>query len=181
MKNNFTVEVCFSEVPLYPYEWNNMSIISGVKVMRVTTDTIINLLTYKAKLNVKEKTIMLSDSKTALVLRLDQKGYIIKRSFLTFEQDLNVCEAAVSLKCCKLEYELLKDKLHYSSSLYEEECMKEYVVKSLLNIEDESESKYLYYLFFDEIEHYSKERLLDYISKNKPGNFKKVYDFLIAK
>ena len=172
MKNNFTVEVCFSEVPLYPYEWNNMSIISGVKVMRVTTE---------AKLNVKEKTIILSDSKTALVLRLDQKGYIVKRSFLTFEQDLNVCEAAVSLKCCKLEYELLKDKLHYSSSLYEEECMKEYVVKSLLNIEDESENKYLYYLFFDEIEHYSKERLLDYISKNKPGNFKKVYDFLVAK
>lgn len=181
MKNNFTVEVLFGDVPLYPYEWAQLTLISGVEVKRVNTSMIRDVLTYDAILSIKNQIVILSDSKTSIVLRLNKEGKITKRGFLTFATDADICEFASNLKPMKIEYKLLKRKLKYGQFLNEEVKMKEFVVSTLNNIKDEFESKYLYYLFFNEVENYSKERLIDFIRGDKPGNFKRLYDYLITK
>ena len=181
MKNNFTIEVSFKDVPNYPYEWDNVVFVSGIKVLRVKTKTINDLLTYDAIIKVNSGIVLLSDCKTSMVLRLDKNGKVLKRSFLTFNADTDICEYATNLKCTNLEYNLLDTKLVYEKKLNEENKMKEYVVNSLKKINDENEYKYLYYLFFNEINDYRKEKLLDFIIKDKPGNFQKLYDFLALK
>lgn len=181
MKNNFTVSISFNDVPLYSYEWENIAIISGIKVIRVKTEVMRDVLTYKTKIFLNTSIVILSDCKTSVVLRLDKASNVVKYSFPTFEDDLNINEFACSLKCEKLDYTLLNEKLEYNNVLCEETKMKEYVLKTLKKVKDEFENKYLYYLFFNEIEGYSKEKLVDFIQKDKPGNFKKLYDYLVAK
>ena len=181
MKNNFTVEVSFKDVPDYPYEWDNVIFLTGIRVMRVKTKIINDLLTFNAIVKTNSQTIVLSDCKTSIALRLDKSGRVLKRSFLTFNADTDICEYASNLKCNNLEYTLLDTKLKYERILNEESRMKEYIVKSLKEIKDENEYKYLYYLFFNKIDDYKKEKLLDFIIKDKPGNFQKLYDFLTAK
>lgn len=181
MKNNFTVEVSFKDVPDYPYEWDNVIFLTGIKVIRVKTKIIYDLLTYDAILKTNSEILILSDCKTAIALRLDKNGKVLKRSFLTFNADTDICEYATNLKCTNLEYTLLDTKLKYEKVLNEENVMKEYIVNSLKKINDENEYKYLYYLFFNEIKGYKKEKLLDFIIKDKPGNFQKLYDFLVLK
>ena len=51
MKNNFSVKVSFKDVPDYPYEWDNIAFITGIKLLRVKTSVITDLLTYDAKLS----------------------------------------------------------------------------------------------------------------------------------
>ena len=152
MKNNFTVEVCFNDVPLYPYEWDNIAFISGIKVMRVKTSTLTDILEFKAKIEVSNQVIILSDCKTCVVLRLDKNGFVKKRSFIPFLQDVDICEFAMSLKCSELKYTISGERLKYAKSLNEEDNMKEYVVESLKKIKDENKYKYLYYLFFNKID-----------------------------
>ena len=181
MKNNFTIEVSFNEAPYYSYEWDDTAIISGIKLFRVDTKTIEDLLTYEGIIKTDNNMLLLSDCKTAIVLRLDDKGKIVKRSFLDFEHDVEICEYAMGIRGIKLNYELYGYKIKYSNHLSEEVNMKDFVVKSLKNISDEFENRYLYFLFFNEIEGYRKDKLLNYIAKDKPGNFQKLYDFLITK
>ena len=181
MKNNFTLEVSFKNAPIYSYEWDNKTFITGLKVYRIKPTTLKDLLTHDAIISTNSRTLLLSDCKTTIVLRLDRSGKITKRSFASFKEDIEICEYASNLKCTNIKYKLFETKIKYTCNLNEEANMREYVINSLKKIEDDNEYKYLYYLFFDQINDYSKEKLINSIIKNKPGNFQKLYDFLVTK
>lgn len=180
MKNSFTVEVDLKDVPNNIYEWESMQIISGIKVVRVPGKMLEDLLTYQGYIKSDKSILLLSDTKTACVFKLDKNGKITKRSFLTFERDEEVCEYACNLKTEFIEYGITNKKLVYSNTLKEEESVKKYLVNKISESNDEDKNKYLYYLYFDKVEGYSKDKLLKSIKKDKSGDYQVLYDFLKA-
>lgn len=160
-----------------PYEWNRFSYITGVKVIRVSTKTLNDLATYEGCIEYPAKVMLLSDCKTSLVLKLDRDGRILKRSFLTFEKDLDVCEYACNLKSTNLNYRVTDKKLKYKKELDEDLKMKDFVLKSIEK-SGEDKTRYLYYLYFDNIVGYSKEKLLESIKKDERGKCEELYNFL---
>ena len=181
MKNSFTLEVSFSLVPLNPYEWDNITVISGISVLRIKQKALKDILTYDAIINSDKKTLLLSDGKCSIVVRLDSDGHVLKRSFLTFEKDAEVCEFACNMKSYDLEYTVTNTKLKYPDKLQEDKMIKEYLLKSIKQTKDEDKSKYLYYLYFNSVDDYNKEKLLTSIKEDECGNYQKLYDFLMQK
>ena len=179
MKNSFTIEVCFNRVPLKPYEWDNMSFISGISVTRVNSKCLFDLMTYEGSVYTKNKIILLSDTKNSIALKLNNKGEIVKRSFLDFDKDEDICEYASNIKPTNLDYEITDKKLIYPSNLIEETKMKEYLIKSIKSLKDEDKTKYLYYLYFNDIKDYSKEKLIKTIKNSEFDKCDELYKFLI--
>ena len=179
MKNTFNVEVSFDESPKKPYEWKNVSFITGIKVNRVDSKCIKDLLLYKCKVDSENRLLLLSDTKDSILIKLNENGIITKRSFLLFSKDLDVSEYAINLKPIKLKYEVLCERIEYSSELDEEKEIRDYLVKSIENIEDEDKSKYLYFLYFDDVNGYSKEKLISTIKKDNAKKNYELYKFLI--
>lgn len=179
MKNSFNIEVNFADTPLQPYEWNRVSFISGMKVLRVSTKCLEDLCTYHGLIESEKKILLLSDTKTSLALKLDEKGRIVKRSFLDYSTDLDVSEFANNLKISELSYSLSKKKLSYKMELEEETKMKEFLIKLINSNKNEEKSRYLYYLYFDEIDDYDKDRLIASIRTDESGRCQKLYRFLI--
>ncbi len=179
MKNTFNVEVSFDESPKKPYEWKNVSFITGIKVNRVDSKCIKDFLLYKCKVDSENRLLLLSDTKDSILIKLDEEGIITKRSFLLFSKDLDVSEYAINLKPIKLKYEVFCERIKYSNELDEEKEIRDYLVKSIENIEDEDKSKYLYFLYFDDVNGYSKEKLINTIKKDNTKKNYELYKFLI--
>lgn len=178
MTNSFDIEVCFDKVPLKPYEWGKVSYITNIKVLRVSTKTLHELLTFEAQLNCTNKVLLLSDTLDSIVVKLDKDGKITKRSFLTFERDLCVSEYACNLKMTKLDVRLSPKKLLYNEELEEERQIKEYLISSITS-SDEDKTQYLYYLYFGNVMGYSKKKLLETIKTSTSDKCMTLYKFLI--
>lgn len=179
MKNSFTIEVCFGDVPLMPYEWEKTSTIMGIKVERVPTYLLRDVLTCEGYINARCGTILISDTKTSVALKLNKEGKIIKRSFLKFDDSLDVCEYAFNLKDSKLEFVKGDRKIVYPKNLTVEQEMKDYIISSIKVCKDEDLSRYLYYLYFDEVKSYSKDKLIKSIEGASLDKSLKLYKFLI--
>ena len=175
MRNEFNIDVCFDEIPSNPVNWIDSVFISKLPVIRVTSKIITDFLTYDCTLNTEKNTLLLSDTKTCLVLRL-KSGKIIKRSYLLYDKDLEVCEYACNLKTTAIKYEI-NSKLEYVDNS-EDKKICDYVLKSIKSIKDDYKIRYLYYLYFEDIGEYSKEKLINDIDNNPNGNIEKLYNFL---
>jgi len=179
MKNSFNIEVCFKDTPTYQYEWESYSIIDGIKVERIPSKLFRTLLTYESKVQYKSNTLLISDTKNAAVLKLAKDGTVIKKSFLSFSKELDVCEFAFSLKESNLKCTISNKKIKYPKKVSFEIEMSNYIINSIKKSDDEYLSKYLYYLYFEEIEGYSKERLLRSVKNAPLEKNMKLYKFLI--
>lgn len=179
MKNNFNLDVSFKNVPVMPYEWENTSHISHVKLLRISTNTIKDILLYDGYIKEYRGLLILSDTKEAIVLKLDREGQIKARSFLDFEDSLNVCEYATNMKETSIEFLKEGKKLKYPKSLSIDTEIKDYIVSQIKKCDDESFTKYLYYLYFNEINDYSKEKLIKTVNESDIDKNIKLYKFLI--
>lgn len=178
MRNNFNITVNFNSSPKMPYEWDNSSNITNIKLERVSTEMLKNILTYEGLIHDKAGVILISDTKNAVALKLDNKGKILKRSFLDFEKCLDVCEFACNLRESKLNFEKAEKKVVYSKDLSIEQEMKDYILKSIKKSRDEDLIKYLYYLYFEEVENYSKDKLIKFVKSSNIEKNLKAYNFL---
>ena len=179
MRNSFNIEVNFANSPLKPYEWEEVSFINGIKVLRVSPKCIHDILSREVKIDYASKLILLSDTRDSIVVKLDSKGKVVKRSFLLFDKDLDVCEFANSLRVTKLEYEVSDKKVKYSLELLEEKKIKEYLIDTIKSSPDEDKTQYLYYLYFNDIKGYSKEKLINSIKNEASERYFELYKFLI--
>ncbi|MCI8497782.1 MAG: hypothetical protein HFG33_00070 [Bacilli bacterium] len=179
MKNSFNLEVHFSDAPLMCYEWETSSTITHVKLERVSTLFLKRVLTYEGKVDYKSNILLLSDTKNAVVLKLDKEGNIKARSFLKFEDALDVCEYAFNIKESKIEFTETEQKVYYAKRLSIEDEMREYLVSSIKRCSNEDFSRYLYYLYFDEVDDYSRDKLIDSINASSIDRNMKLYKFLI--
>lgn len=178
MRNSFNVEVNFASSPLKPYEWDKVSFINGIKVIRTSTKCVHDFLTHECKTDLINKVTLISDARDSIVIRTDSKGNITKRSFLMFDKDLEVSEFALNLKPTKINYEKDTKKVKYSYELKEEQKIKDYLIDSIKRLKDEDEMQYLYYLYFNEIKGYSKEKLINSIKNNNSEKFFELYKFM---
>ncbi len=178
MKNSFNLEVSFSKSPAYPYEWTSTSVITHVGVVRVSSELLKNVLLYEGRLEMTG-TVLLSDAKNAVALRLDEKGRIVARSFLKFGDELDVAEYAANLKVSEIGHEFTEEKVPYERGLSIESEMKKFLIERIANCADENFSKYLYYLYFNRVNDYSREKLLESIETSSIDKNMKLYKFLI--
>lgn len=179
MKNSFNLEVCFSESPKYPYEWTNTSVLMHAMVIKVSSAFLKKTLLFKGKIISKDSTLLISDAKNAVALRLDKEGNIKARSFLKFEDELDVAELATNIKESHPDAEFSNEKIFYDRELSIESEMKQYLLDRVKKIRDEDFSKYLYYLYFDEVKDYSRDKLISSIQEGSIDKNMKVYKFLI--
>lgn len=179
MKNSFNLEVCFKDAPVMPYEWNDTQIIMHVKLTRVSTSLLKDVLAFRGTLENCKGTMLLSDTKNAVALKLSDTGEIVKRSFLSFDRSLDVCEFAFNLKETKLSFSKTQERIDYPKNLSIELEMKEYIVKNISDTKDEDLAKYLYYLYFGDLKSYSKEKLIQSVEKASLDDNMKLYKFLI--
>ena len=126
----------------------------------------------------KDKILLLSDTKNAIAIRLDKNGRVTKRSFLSYRQDESVCEFACHLKITNLDY-LIENKIKYDSTFDHETMIRNYIVDNIKKSTDEDKAKYVYYLFFNRISDYSKDKLLESVKSEDYEKCQKIYDFLI--
>ena len=150
-----------------------------VKVIRVSSTTLKNVLTYEGTINLKASTVVLSDTKNAVALRLDKSGKIKARSFLKFDAELDVVEYANSLHESKLESTFTSEKVPYDKGLSIEVEMKRCLIDAIEKSRDEYLAKYLYYLYFDEVADFSLDRLISSIEESSIDKNMKLYKFLI--
>ncbi len=178
MKNSFNLEVNLSVSPTQSYEWTKTCFVMNKSVIRVSSSVLKGALSHEGKLGL-EGTVLLSDTKNAALFRLDKEGNIKLRSFLKFEDELDVCEFACNLKEKDIRAEFDSKKIHYERGLSIEAEMKKYLIDKVKNTKDESLSRYLYYLYFDDIADYSRDKLLSSIEESSIDKNMKVYKFLI--
>lgn len=179
MKNSFNIEVNFADVPLKPFEWDTCTIINGIKVTRVSSKTINDILSYECKIDSKNKMLLLSDTRDSIVIRMDESGKVKKRSFLTFTKDLDTSEYASNLKQTKMNYQIGKKKLVYSNKLKEEENIKNYLIKSIKDTTDEEKLKYAFYKCHGSLENYSKNKLLECLEENFDEKYFEIYELFM--
>lgn len=179
MKNSFNLEVCFSESPKYPYEWTNTSVLMHAKIIKVSSAFLKKALLFKGRIISKDSTLLISDAKNAVALRLDKEGNIKARSFLKFEDELDVSEFATNLKETHIDAEFSDKRISYERGLSIENEMKQYLIERVESSRDEDFSKYLYYLYFDEVTDYSRDKLISSIKESPIDKNMKVYKFLI--
>ncbi len=179
MRNSFNLEVEFRDVPRMPYEWEKTTMIMHIDVKRVSTSFLKRVLLNEGKIDYKANILLISDGKNSLVLKLDRDGVIKKRSHLAFTDSLDICEYAYNLRETNIDFVESGAKVLYKKGKSVEEEMKEYIIDSLKKGMPEDLSKYLYYLYFDEIEDYSVDKLIKSIRGSSIEKNMKLYKFLI--
>ena len=178
MKNSFNIKVNFMSSPRLPYEWDKYSNCKDVKLERVSSKTLKNILLYEGHIQDQSGVILVSDAKNAIALKLNDEGKILKRSFLGFEQCLDICEYACNLRESKLDFIATSKKVNYDRELSIEKEMKDYILNLIKKSENEDLVKYLYYLYFNEVDSFSKEKLIKFVKNSSLGENEKIYDFL---
>ena len=179
MKNSFNLRVSFSESPSQAYEWSNSTNLMHQKVERVSSDLLKSVLLKGGTIKERVGTVLLSDTKNAVVLRLNKEGEIKGRSFLEFDKSLDVCEYASNLKVSSIEFVPNGTEVVYSHDLAVEKEMRDYIIHSIKKSKNEYLEKYLYYLCEGEIDGFSKDKLLKSIESASIDKNLKLYKFLI--
>lgn len=179
MRNYFDLTVLFKENPTMPYEWNGDVQIIRAKVERISTDVFKRIATYHGSVLNRKGTLVLSDTKNAIALRLKSDGQIASRSFLEFKDSLDVCEFAHNLKETHIDFKESNRKVEYSRVLSIEKEMKDYIKNSISDSKNEDFKKYLYFLYRGEIDGYSEYALLRDVEDASLDDNLKLYKFII--
>lgn len=179
MRNSFNLEVEFRDVPRMPYEWEKTTMVMHIDAKRVSTSFLKKVLLNEGKIDYKANILLISDGKNALILKLDREGVIKSRSFLSFVDSLDVCEYIYNLKETNLNFQESGSKVPFKKGKSVEEEMTDYIINSLKKGISEDLSKYLYYLYFDEIDGYSLDKLIKSIKDSSMEKNMKLYKILI--
>ena len=76
MKNSFNLRVSFSESPKQAYEWTESTSLMHQKVERVSTSLLKSVLSTGGTIKDRTGTLLISDTKNAVVLRISKDGGI---------------------------------------------------------------------------------------------------------
>ena len=145
------------------YEWkrkDNIKNITRIPIYRVSSEDILILKSNKIKIsssflnrikedNKKYKKIicLVSNTKISIVLLFDDKGNLLKRSSLIYEEEDEVNDISKDLDITKIEYIENEEKLPTSTLRIDIE-RKESLADFIDNTNDLKILKYLYYEYF---------------------------------
>lgn len=182
------------------YEWNKTDKIKNIykiPLYRISDIDIINIINNKIKLNNstlekfkdiykfnKKIIILVSNTKITIGLLIDEKGNILKKSSLIFEEETEANNIAKTLMITKLDYKKIKELKHPSILRIELE-KKNLFIKYIIELQDETTLKYLYYEYFNKEcnnKEIIKNSLLQELDKDwniKKTNLYKIINLLI--
>ena len=182
------------------YEWNKTDKIKNIykiPLYRISDIDIINIINNKIKLNNstlekfkdiykfnKKIIILVSNTKITIGLLIDEKGNILKKSSLIFEEETEANNIAKTLMITKLDYKKIKELKHHSILRIELE-KKNLFIKYIIELQDETTLKYLYYEYFNKEcnnKEIIKNSLLQELDKDwniKKTNLYKIINLLI--
>ena len=182
------------------YEWNKTDKIKNIykiALYRISDIDIINIINNKIKLNNstlekfkdiykfnKKIIILVSNAKITIGLLIDEKGNILKKSSLIFEEETEANNIAKTLMITKLDYKKIKELKHPSILRIELE-KKNIFIKYIIELQDETTLKYLYYEYFNKEcnnKEIIKNSLLQELDKDwniKKTNLYKIINLLI--
>ncbi len=185
------------------YEWeenDSIDFIKKIPLFRVSTKTLKDNLKYQTKFNqdlieqIKNKTIikknenlenvfLISDTKNAIALEINNEGLVINRSKLLVSDEMNLIEMIYSLKEVKIEYEKIK-KYEVRKELRQIEKIKKLIkceIDLLYKEKNRSKLKYLYYEWFNIFEN-SLEKMYKEMNAELEKNFSEklnnIYDLI---
>ena len=135
------------------YEWNKTDKIKNIykiPLYRISDIDIINIINNKIKLNNstlekfkdiykfnKKIIILVSNTKITIGLLIDEKGNILKKSSLIFEEETEANNIAKTLMITKLDYKKIKELKHPSILRIELE-KKNQLIKYIIELQDET-------------------------------------------
>lgn len=161
----FDIVLNFHENYYNFFEWNRTDKIKNIykaPIYRIIDKDLINLKYNNIKItepliekikkdNPKSKKIIciVSNTKTSLGLIFDEKGNLLKRSGLLFEEETEVNHIAKTLPILKIEY--LKNNYRKHENILRIEKEKRKILANFINnSDDEFTLKYLYYQYFNQ-------------------------------
>ena len=191
------------------YEWNNNDNFVNIKktiVLRVTNDTIYDILNYKIKINkkilnmIKNKTsfykknnrkdldniCIISNCEKSIALSIDETGIIKYKSALLLDEEIDANKIAEREEVTIIEYKKYKSQKKKSYIARSDLIKQEYLLKEIRKIyqnKNYKKLKYFYYELFDkEKDDYKSmyKELIDNLQDYK-DKYDKIYDILKPK
>lgn len=175
------------------YEWeekDDMDLIKKIPLFRIDTNSLQDFMKYEVILSnefvneIKNKTMLksttkslknaflISDTKDALALELDDKGRVISRSRLLLADEINLSEVMFTMKETKLEYQKEK-KYKENKSIRQIEDIKKLInceIDTLYESKNISKLKYLYYEWFNVLNDDVK-KMINHMKKELKNHF----------
>ena len=202
MNYYYDVLLNFLDTNIYFYEWDNLDNIEYYKrvpLIQVNSKTLKdfinnNIVVEKEFLDtIKDKTkkkdncssyiAIFADKNGSIALEFDENGKSIARSFLSLEDDLNICEILYTVDNLKINYKI-DTPINYNDNLRIEDKINLIIkteVKSLYKKQDFIKLKYLFMEWFNKIPVDNELMYQLMIEKldNKIGDKeKKIYDLI---
>lgn len=196
----------FQENPnLYEfYEWletDDIDFIKKIPLFRISTNVLKEFLKYKVKFeeeflnSIKNKTILkttskvlkntflVSDSKDALALELNENGEVVSRSKLLLADEINLNEMMFTMKETKLKYEKI-EKYSKRKNIRQIEERKKLInceINTLYESKNKSKLKYLYFEWFNELNNNIEEiykRMIEDLKNDFDENQERIYHLI---
>lgn len=198
MNYYYDIKVNFQDNNYYFFEWlktDKFTNIKKIPLFLISRNDFLEIYNNHIKLSdvcfnsIKEKTILtdgrqlncilLCDRNNTIVLNFDNKGYEIKRSTLSFQDDESICEIIYTVKKTKLEYKAIQKINIYSQIRYIENIKLSIIndLNSLFKSQSYDKLKYYYYDFFhNEINDYKEmlKKLTSLIAQTPKEDYKKL-------
>lgn len=143
MKFIYDIYLNFNDYPINYYEWNESDTLERVlKIPIIKVDDIAPFILYNVEIKDLSDKVILSDGINAIALEIiDSKAPYV--SFLTYEDELCVCELIRELPRQEISYKLL-EKRDIPTSLRKDLFM-QHIMLSKIDFIDSDELKYIYY------------------------------------
>lgn len=202
MNYYYDVLLNFLDTNIYFYEWDNLDNIEYYKrvpLVQVNSKTLRDFINnniviekefldaIKGKSKKKDDCpsyiAIFADKNGSIALEFDENGKSIARSFLSLEDDLNICEILYTVDNLKINYKI-DTPINYNDNLRIEDKIKLIIkteVKSLYKKQDFIKLKYLFMEWFNKIPVDNELMYQLMIEKldNKIGDKeKKIYDLI---
>ena len=146
------------------YEWNkkdNIEHLKRIPIIRTNNKTLFNIINNQLIINPlflknyyqkSEKYhnnhhynyIIITNCICAIAISFNEKGNILKKSSLIFEDEENVCLLARNIKANKIPYTIIKKEKASNLTRFQKECK-----KSMLNNIQKMDNNCLKYLYYD--------------------------------
>ena len=202
MNYYYDVLLNFLDTNIYFYEWDsldNIEYYKRVPLIQVNSKTLKDFInnnivvekefldTIKGKAKKKDNCssyiAIFADKNGSIALEFDENGKSIARSFLSLEDDLNICDILYTIDNLKVNYKIITS-IDYNDNLRIEDKIKLIIkteVKSLYKKQDFTKLKYLFMEWFNKIPVDNEVMYQSMIEKlnNKIGDKeKKIYDLI---
>ena len=175
------------------YEWNKKDYIEHLKkipIIKINNKDFLNIINYSISIDTsflsnyllkcekyncskKFNYLALTNGTNAMVISFNEKGQILKKSSLIFEDEENICIKAKDLKYINMSYKITKKEKITNLTRYEKERIK-YILKNIKKISN-NRLKYLYYDCFNKKEN-NIHLIINTISKELKKDNQDVYN-----